>query len=54
MISDYVWLRFRARTPENLSAIEVIFIIIIIMSGVYCSFRAGHYLTPPPPCYRAY
>ena len=30
MINDFVLLRFRAQAPEDLSAIEVIFIIIII------------------------
>ena len=30
MINDFVLLRFRARTPEDLSAIEVIYIIFIL------------------------
>ena len=32
MINDFVLLRFRARAPEDLSAIEVIFIIIILLA----------------------
>ena len=31
LIHDFVLLRFRARAPEDLSAIEVIFIVIIII-----------------------
>ena len=31
--NDFVLLRFWARAPEDLSAIEVIYIIIIIMSS---------------------
>ena len=34
LINNFVLLRFRARSPEDLSAIEVIFIIIIIMSCI--------------------
>ena len=30
LINDFVLLRFRARAPEDLSAIEVILIIIIL------------------------
>ena len=37
--NDFVLLRFWARAPEDLSAIEVIYIIIIIIiQGVICRF----------------
>ena len=38
MINDFVLLRFRARTPEDLSAIEVIYLFIIYyaVTTEYC------------------
>ena len=35
MINDFVLLLFRARAPEDLSAIEVIFIVIVIFNNVF-------------------
>ena len=32
MINDFVLLRFRARTPEDLSAIEVIYLLLLLYS----------------------
>ena len=35
LINDFVLLRFRARTPEDLSAIEVIYLYIYIIHFMY-------------------
>ena len=36
MINDFVLLRFRARTPEDLSAIEVIYLLLLLLNTNIC------------------
>ena len=44
LINDFLLLRFRARTPEDLSAIEVIYLILLVFSRLVPINY--HYLRP--------